>query len=129
MKIKHLKIVEQIIIITLIGVLFPSVISWLIINNISQHSIRHQLGNSAQMLAKIIENNISSIIQKDDSRLNEISIGLGHLSGDYQQQLYLKILQLIPIFLKTLKLFIRVKLLISIQKVRLLLIQIPINYG
>ena len=90
MKIKHFKIVEQIIIISLIGVLFPSVISWFVINNISQHSIRNQLSNYAQTLAKIIENNISFIIKSDNNRLNEIIAGLNHISGDYKQQLYLK---------------------------------------
>lgn len=90
MKVKHLKIVEQIIIISLIGVLFPSVVSWFVINNISQHSIRQHLANSAQTLAKIIENNISYIIKSDDNRLNEIITGLNHISGDYTQQLYLK---------------------------------------
>ena len=62
MKFKRLKIVEQIIIISLIGVLVPSVISWFVINNVSQHSLRQELGNSAQMFAKIIENNIFSVI-------------------------------------------------------------------
>lgn len=90
MKLKHLKIVEQIIIISLIGVLFPSVISWLIINNISQHSIRQQLANSAQNLAGIIENNIFFIVNSDEDRLNEIVTGLNHVHGDENQRLYLK---------------------------------------
>ncbi len=89
MKIKHLKIVEQIIIISLIGVLFPSVVSWFVINNISQHSIRQHLANSAQAYAKIIENNISYIIKSDENRLNEIATGLNHVKGNYEQQLYL----------------------------------------
>ncbi len=89
MKIKHFKIVEQIIIISLIGVLFPSVIAWFVINNISQHSIRQHLANSAQTYARIIENNISYIIKSDENRLNEIATGLNHVSGSYEQQLYL----------------------------------------
>lgn len=89
MKVKHFKIVEQIIIISLIGVLFPSVVSWFVINNISQHSIRQQLANSAQTLAKIIENNIAYIIKSDNNRLNEIIIGLNHITGDENQLLYL----------------------------------------
>lgn len=66
MKIKHLKIVEQIIIISLIGVVVPSVFAWLVINNISQHSIRQQLYTSAQIIAKIIENNISNIVNSEN---------------------------------------------------------------
>ena len=56
MKFKRLKIVEQIIIISLIGVLIPSVISYFIINNISQHSLRRELNYSAEFIAKNIEN-------------------------------------------------------------------------
>ena len=89
MKFKRLKIVEQIIIISLIGVLVPSVISWFIINNISQHSLRHELGNSAQMYAKIIENNIFSILQENRHRLSEIIISLKHLPSENQQDLFL----------------------------------------
>ena len=76
---KRLKIVEQIIIISLISVLIPSVISWFIINNVSQHSIRQELSNSAKMLADIIENNIVSIIKTDENRLNEIIIAVKHI--------------------------------------------------
>ncbi len=90
MKLKRLKIVEQIIIISLLGVLIPSIISWFVINNVSQHSIRNELGNSAQMLARIIENNINSLIKSDNHRLEEIAISLNHIPSEYNQNLYLK---------------------------------------
>ena len=89
MKLKRLKIVEQIIIISLIGVLVPSVISWFVINNVSQHSLRQELGYSAQVIAKIIENNISSIIKSDTNRLKEITIALNHIPSASQQNLFL----------------------------------------
>ena len=90
MILKRLKIVEQIIIISLISVLVPSVISWFIINNVSQHSLRQELHASATMLAGIIENNISAVINSDTNRLNEIIVSLEHISGDDKQNLYLK---------------------------------------
>lgn len=90
MKLKRLKIAEQIIIISLIGVLVPSVISWFIINNVSQHSIRQELGYSAQTLARIIENNIFSIMNSDQHRLEEIIIAIKHLPNGYQQNLFIK---------------------------------------
>ena len=89
MKLKRLKIVEQIIIISLIGVLVPSVISWFVINNVSQHSLRRELGYSAQVIAKIIENNISSLIKSDNNRLDEIIISLKHIPSESKQILYL----------------------------------------
>ena len=90
MKFKRLKIVEQIIIITLIGVLVPSVIAWFVINNVSQHSIRQELGNSARLIAEIIENNISSVIYSDSNRLNEIIISLNHIPSDERQNTFLQ---------------------------------------
>ncbi len=90
MKFKRLKIVEQIIIISLIGVLVPSVIAWFVINNVSQHSIRQELGNSATMIAKIIENNIFSVISSDQHRVNEITIAVKHIPLESQQKLFLR---------------------------------------
>lgn len=90
MKFKRLKIVEQIIIISLIGVLVPSVISWFIINNVSQQSLRRELGYSAQMLAKTVESNIFAILDSGNNRLEEIVISLEHLPTEYQKNLYLK---------------------------------------
>jgi len=90
MKFKRLKIVEQIIIISLIGVLVPSVISWFVINNVSQHSIRQELGNSAQMIAESIENNISSVLYSDSNRLDEIIISLNHINSEEKQKLFLQ---------------------------------------
>ncbi len=90
MKFKRLKIVEQIIIISLIGVLVPSIISWFIINNVSQHSLRRELGYSAQIIAKIIENNIQSILNSDSQRLKEVIISINHLPSQSQQNLFLK---------------------------------------
>ena len=40
-KIKRLKIVEQIIIVLFMAVIFPLVISAVIINNINQHAVRN----------------------------------------------------------------------------------------
>ncbi len=87
---KRLTIVEQIIIISLIGVLVPSIISWFIINNVSQHSIRRELAHSAQVLARIIENNIFYIMDSDQNRLEEIIISLKHIPDITKQNLYLK---------------------------------------
>ena len=90
MKFKRLKIVEQIIIISLIGVLVPSIISGFIINNVSQQSLRRELGKSAQMLAKTVENNIFAILNSGNNRLEEIIISLNHIPTESKQNLYLK---------------------------------------
>lgn len=85
-----LKIVEQIIILSLISVLLPSVIAWFIINNISQHSIRQELSYSASALAESIRNNIDTVLKSDQSRLSEIIIAIKHTSSNNAQNLILK---------------------------------------
>lgn len=87
---KRLKIVEQIIIISLIGVLVPSVISGFIVNNVSQHSIRKELGYSAQMLANTIENNILIVLGSEQRRLEEIILALKHIPHEANQDTFLK---------------------------------------
>ena len=87
---KRLKIVEQIIIISLIGVLVPSVISGFIVNNVNQHSIRKELGYSAQMLANTIENNIVIILGSEQRRLEEIIIALKHIPNQADEDTFLK---------------------------------------
>ena len=87
---KRLKIVEQIIIISLIGVLVPSVISGFIVNNVNQHSIRKELGYSAQMLANTIENNIVILLGSEQRRLEEIIIALKHIPNQADEDTFLK---------------------------------------
>ena len=87
---KRLKIVEQIIIISLIGVLVPSVVSGLIVNNVNQHSIRKELGYSAQMLANTIENNIVILFGSEQRRLEEIIIALKHIPNQADEDTFLK---------------------------------------
>ena len=89
MKFKRLKIVEQIIIISLIAVLVPSIIACFIINNVSQHSLRRELDYSAKMLAKTVENNIFTILSTEKRRLEEIIISLKHISTESQQDTFL----------------------------------------
>ena len=87
---KRLKIVEQIIIISLIGVLVPSVISGFIVNNVNQHSIRKELGYSAQMLANTIENNIVILLGSEQKRLKEIVLALKYIPNQADEDTFLK---------------------------------------
>ena len=57
-KIKYLKIVEQIGIISFFSVLVPLIIAGLIVNNINQHSMRNELTYSANMIAEVVAKNI-----------------------------------------------------------------------
>lgn len=90
MRLKRLKIVEQIIIISLIGVLISSAVAYIVISNISQHSLRKELGYSAKVFAQIIENNIFSLVKTDQNRLEEAVMAIKHIPSEYNQNLYLK---------------------------------------
>ena len=80
-KIKRLKIVEQIIIVLFMAVIFPLVISAVIINNINQHAVRNELKYSALIISESIASNIETFFQtgKDelDGIVRELSLGRG----------------------------------------------------
>lgn len=65
-KLKRLKIAEQIIIVLLFAVLIPMAISGFIINNINQQSMRSQLRESAVLITKIVSEDM-------DAALNELN--------------------------------------------------------
>ncbi len=87
---KHLKIVEQIIIVILFSVLTPMIIAGLVVNNINQHAIRKELSYSAMMIAQTIDNNIRSILESDEGKINEIVLAMKYLPSEYLERVYLK---------------------------------------
>lgn len=71
-KLKRLKIAEQIIIVLLFAVLIPMAISGFIINNINQQSMRSQLRDSAVLISKIVSEEIDVFITSSLNELNQI---------------------------------------------------------
>lgn len=80
MKLKRLKIAEQIIIVLLFAVLIPMAISGFIINNINQQSMRSQLRDSAVLLSKIVSEEIDVFITSSLNELNQIKNSYEFLS-------------------------------------------------
>lgn len=76
-KLKRLKIAEQIIIVLLFAVLIPMAISGFIINNINQQSMRSQLRDSAVLIAKVVSEEIDGFITQE---LNQIKNSYEFLS-------------------------------------------------
>ena len=68
---KRLKIVEQIIIVLIFAVLIPFSTIGIIISNISQHSIRSELSNTASLMAKALGDTIGHYIYYSQLQLNE----------------------------------------------------------
>lgn len=89
-KIKRLKIVEQIIIVLFMAVIFPLVISAVIINNINQHAVRNELKYSALIISESIASNIETFFQTGKDELDGIVLGLKYIKSDYLQDVYLK---------------------------------------
>src|SRR5574344_1388368 len=87
---KRLKIVEQIIIVVLCAVIVPMAISGFIINNINQQSMRSQLRDSAQLIAKMVSEEIDVFIISSENEINQIKLSEEFLQGGATRKRYLK---------------------------------------
>ena len=76
---RRLKIVEQIIIVLVFAVLIPFITMGLIINNVSQQSIRAELANNAILMARFIGNAIESYVNFSQSQLNQMASGFNYI--------------------------------------------------
>ena len=73
LKLKRLKIIEQIAIVFFFAVVIPMSISGFIINNINQQSVRHQLRESAMLIANMVTDEMNFLLQSDNTKVDEIS--------------------------------------------------------
>ncbi len=87
---KHLKIVEQIIIVFVFAVIVPMTISGFIINNINQQSMRYQLRESAVLIANMVSDEIDFFNKTIISNLEQIVFSLEHLPTQRAKEQYLK---------------------------------------
>ena len=71
--IKRLKIVEQIIIVSIFAVILTTTISGIVINNINQHSVRAQLCNIGIIIANSISDSIDVFHTSIEHELTQIS--------------------------------------------------------
>ena len=82
-KLKRLKIVEQIIIVLFFAVLIPFFTIGFIISNISQHSIRHELANSATLMANFLADTIENYVLYSELQLNQMASGFKYIPSHY----------------------------------------------
>ena len=87
---KHLKIVEQIIIVFVFAVIVPMTISGFVINNINQQSMRYQLRESAVLIANMVSDEIDFFNKTTLSNLEQIVFSLDHLPTARAKEQYLK---------------------------------------
>ncbi len=87
---KKLKIIEQIAIVFFIAVVFPMTISGFIINNINQQSVRHQLRESAILVASMVSDEIDFFVKTNESTLGQIADTLEYLPTKASKQKFIK---------------------------------------
>lgn len=97
-KLKRLKIAEQIIIVLLFAVLIPMAISGFIINNINQQSMRSQLRDSAVLISKIVSEEIDVFITSSLNELNQIKNSYEFLSPSSRRSYLRTIIKKSPEF-------------------------------
>ena len=76
---RRLKIVEQIIIVLVLAVLIPTVTIGIIINNLSQQSIRAELANNATLMARFTGDALESYVAFSQSQLNQMASGFNYI--------------------------------------------------
>lgn len=87
---KRLKIIEQIAIVFFIAVIIPMSISGFIINNINQQSVRHQLRESAILVASMVSDEIDFFLKTNESTLAQIADTLEYLPSKKQRMKFIK---------------------------------------
>lgn len=87
---KKLKIIEQIAIVFFIAVVIPMSISGFIINNINQKSVRHQLRESAILVASIVSDEVDFFFKTNETTLAQIADTLEYLPSKALKEKFIK---------------------------------------
>lgn len=87
---KKLKIIEQIAIVFFIAVVIPISISGFIINNINQQSVRHQLRESAILVASMVSDEIDFFMKTNESTIAQIADTLEYLPSKALKDKFIK---------------------------------------
>ena len=88
-KLKRLKIIEHIAIVFFFAVVIPMAISGFVINNINQQSVRHQLRESAILVASMVSDEMDFLIRLNETTLSQIADSLEFLPSS-QRNKFLK---------------------------------------
>ena len=86
---RHLKIAEQIIVVSFLAILIPMSVCGFIINNINQHSNRAQLRDTAVMIANIVSEEIDVFQHSINNELIEIVSTLDYYNSPQSEKKYL----------------------------------------
>lgn len=87
---KKLKIIEQIAIVFFFAVIIPISISGFIINNINQQSVRHQLRESAILVASMVSDEVDFFMKTNETTLVQIADTLEYLPSQKLKDKFIK---------------------------------------
>ena len=88
-KFQRLKIIEQIAIVFFFAVVIPMSISGFVINNINQQSLRHQLRESAILIASMVSDEMDFLIRTNETTLTQIVDTLEYIPSEYQRKIFI----------------------------------------
>ncbi len=88
-ELKRLKIIEQIAIVFFIAVVIPISISGFIINNVNQHSVRHQLRESAMLVASMVSDEVDFFLKTNETTLAQMADTLEYLPSRSLKQKFI----------------------------------------
>lgn len=98
LKLRKLKIAEQIILVLFIAVLTPMTISAIIVNNVNQHAVRAQLQNTALLIANMVSDEIDFFDFAVQSELSQLSSQLKYIPKSKQEEFLDKIIKSSKLF-------------------------------
>ena len=88
-KFQRLKIIEQIAIVFFFAVVIPMSISGFVINNINQQSLRHQLRESAMLIAGMVSDEIDFFVRTNETTLTQIADTLEYITSPAQKKAFI----------------------------------------
>ena len=86
---KRLKIVEQFALVLIIALIAPLLTIAIIINNINQHAIRHELRQSAILTADILAQRVNSLSNHTNLMLDDVTLALKIIPSNKDKMKYL----------------------------------------
>ena len=89
-KLKRFKIIEQIAMVFFMAVVIPMSISGFIINNINQQAVRHQLKESAILVASMVSDEIDFFLETSETTLAQIADSVEHLPSQKLKNKFIK---------------------------------------
>ncbi|MBO6272318.1 HAMP domain-containing histidine kinase [bacterium] len=87
---KRLKIVEQIIVVSIFAVLLTSTVTGIVVNNINQHSVRAQLCNIGVIIANSVSDSIDVFQNSTQYELEQIALVLNSFPSQEEKNKYLQ---------------------------------------